>query len=72
MKGLDREVEKLNKETGWEVPIHVDAASGGTCILFATSPILMLMMTGCMRHGHAHCPAPWLVPVLIDEESWGG
>ncbi|KAK9845671.1 hypothetical protein WJX84_007220 [Apatococcus fuscideae] len=29
VKGLDREVEKLNKETGWEVPIHVDAASGG-------------------------------------------
>lgn len=29
VEGLDREVEKLNKKTGWEVPIHVDAASGG-------------------------------------------
>ena len=22
-------ISKLNKETGWNVPIHVDAASGG-------------------------------------------
>ena len=29
VEGLDREIEKLNKKTGWEVPIHVDAASGG-------------------------------------------
>ena len=23
------DLEKLNAKTGWEVPIHVDAASGG-------------------------------------------
>lgn len=26
---LDAALEKLNKEKGWEVGIHVDAASGG-------------------------------------------
>ncbi|KAK9828574.1 hypothetical protein WJX72_000821 [[Myrmecia] bisecta] len=29
IEGLDKAVEKLNKEKKWEVPIHVDAASGG-------------------------------------------
>jgi glutamate decarboxylase len=29
IKELNNALEKLNKETGWDVPIHVDAASGG-------------------------------------------
>jgi glutamate decarboxylase len=29
IEGLDREIGKINKEHGWNVPIHVDAASGG-------------------------------------------
>jgi hypothetical protein len=27
--GLHRMLEALNAQTGWDVPIHVDAASGG-------------------------------------------
>ena len=33
VEGLDAAVEKLNAETGWQVPIHVDAASGGQWLL---------------------------------------
>lgn len=29
VKAINDALEKLNAETGWEVPIHVDAASGG-------------------------------------------
>jgi glutamate decarboxylase len=29
VKAIDAAVDKLNKEQGWEIPIHVDAASGG-------------------------------------------
>ena len=44
VEGLDREIEKLNKKTGWEVPIHVDAASGGD-FFSSTRPLLHLMLT---------------------------
>jgi glutamate decarboxylase len=36
---LDAALEKLNRKTGWDVPIHVDAASGGFVAPF-TSPEL--------------------------------
>lgn len=29
IEGMDRMLEELNKRTGWNVPLHVDAASGG-------------------------------------------
>ena len=29
VKGINDALEKLNTETGWEVPLHVDGASGG-------------------------------------------
>jgi len=29
VKGLDKVVEKLNKQHKWELGIHVDGASGG-------------------------------------------
>ncbi len=29
IKDLNKAIKKLNKETGWEIPIHVDGASGG-------------------------------------------
>lgn len=28
IKGIDTAIEKLNKEKGWQIPIHVDGASG--------------------------------------------
>ncbi len=34
VEALDRELEKFNKKTGYEVPIHVDAASGGFILPF--------------------------------------
>ncbi len=28
-EGLDTMISEVNERTGWEVPIHVDGASGG-------------------------------------------
>ena len=39
IEGMDKVVEEINKEKGWHVGIHVDAASGGFIAPF-TSPDL--------------------------------
>lgn len=33
---MSDELDKIEKEKGWDVPIHVDAASGGFFAPFAT------------------------------------
>uniref|UniRef100_A0A7S2R830 glutamate decarboxylase n=1 Tax=Mucochytrium quahogii TaxID=96639 RepID=A0A7S2R830_9STRA len=40
VKGIHDMVQKLNKENGWDVPIHVDAASGGFVAPFTTPELL--------------------------------
>jgi glutamate decarboxylase len=36
VEALDKELDKFNKETGYEIPIHVDAASGGFILPFVS------------------------------------
>lgn len=34
VKGIDAALEKINSKNGWEIPIHVDAATGGFILPF--------------------------------------
>ncbi len=34
VKGIDAALDKLNAKTGWQIPIHVDAATGGFILPF--------------------------------------
>lgn len=42
VEGLNNELEKKNAETGWDVYIHVDAASGGFVAPFVVPELVSM------------------------------
>ena len=68
--------EELRKEKGWEVPIHVDAASGGFVAPFVTPDLLWDFRLPNVRSinvsGHKSAPLPVTIVTVHPTDSATG
>ncbi len=66
---LNAALEKLNKRTGWDVPIHVDAASGGFVAPFTSPdlkwdfqlPLVRSINVSGHKYGLVHPGVGWVI-----------
>lgn len=72
---IDREIDKLNAETGWDIPIHVDAATGGFIMPFLEPEkkwdfrlkwVVSISVSG-HKFGHVYPGVGW---VIWRDKSW--
>ena len=66
---IDAMLQKLNKEKGWQVGIHVDAASGGFVVPFQDNaprwdfqlPTVLSISASAHKFGESVCGTGWIV-----------